>query len=78
MMMSTEQMRRIREYELGTIMSILPKGCSILEIGAGTEVQAKLLSEKRYSVIDTKISIRCRMILSYLFGSSGHIYIETV
>ena len=35
-MMSPEQIQQIREHELRTILSELPKGCSILEIGAGT------------------------------------------
>ncbi|MHC4268337.1 MAG: class I SAM-dependent methyltransferase [Planctomycetota bacterium] len=57
-MMSPEQIQRIREHELRTILPELPKGCSILEIGAGTGGQAKLLSEEGYSVkaIDIKTS----------------------
>ncbi len=57
-MISPEQIQRIREHELRTVLPNLPKGCSILEIGAGTAWQAKLLSEEGYSVraIDVKTS----------------------
>ena len=56
--MSAEQIQQIREYELRTILTEFPKGCSILEIGAGTGGQTKLLSEEGYSVnaIDVKTS----------------------
>jgi SAM-dependent methyltransferase len=61
-MMSPDQLQRIREYELISVLPHLPKGCSILEIGAGTGRLAKLLSEKGYSVqaIDVKTSQHSR------------------
>ena len=37
--MSPEQIQRIREHELRTILSELSKGCRILEIGVGTKRQ---------------------------------------
>ncbi|MDH4230867.1 MAG: class I SAM-dependent methyltransferase, partial [Nitrospirota bacterium] len=60
--MSTEQLQRIREYELISVLPHLPAGCSVLEIGAGTGLLSKLLSEKGYSVqaIDVKTSQHSR------------------
>ena len=49
---------KLRERELSFVVSEIPKGCNILEIGAGTGWQAKLLYERGYSVqaIDIKDS----------------------
>lgn len=43
-------LHKIRNHELNTIVSVLPKGARILEIGGGTGLQAKQLSELGFKV----------------------------
>jgi len=61
-MISPEQLERIREYELISVLPYFPKGCSVLEIGAGSGLLSQLLSRKGYSVqaIDIKTSQHCK------------------
>jgi len=48
--MSIRHLQKIREYELDQLIPWLPKGSSILEIGAGAGWQAKALAERGYVV----------------------------
>ena len=43
-------LHKIRNHELNTIFSVLPKGTRILEIGGGTGLQAKQLSKLGFKV----------------------------
>ncbi|GIW60946.1 MAG: hypothetical protein KatS3mg087_2012 [Patescibacteria group bacterium] len=46
-----EYLRMIRSYELEQVASMLPEQGRILELGAGTGYQAKLLAQRGYEVI---------------------------
>jgi ubiquinone/menaquinone biosynthesis C-methylase UbiE len=49
-MFSLAFLNELREYEFQTYLGHFPAGCNILEIGGGTGIQAKLLSERGYHV----------------------------
>lgn len=49
--MNIALLHRIRTYELGAAVPFLPKKGRLLEIGAGTGMQARLLAERGYEVV---------------------------
>lgn len=49
-MFSVDFLNQIRAYEFGAYVAHFPKGCRILEIGGGTGIQAKMLSELGYDI----------------------------
>ena len=49
-------LKEIREYEIGQVLSLLPQRSTILEIGAGAGWQAKLLAEKGFIVTAIDLS----------------------
>lgn len=49
--MNLNHLQKIRKYELTLVLPELPEGSKILEIGAGSGWQAKLISEKGFQVI---------------------------
>ena len=48
--MNYQHLKRIRDFELEEVVSLMPSGSSILEIGAGAGWQAKNLSERGFHV----------------------------
>lgn len=48
--MDTQLLKQIREYELGQVVSLMPQGSSVLEIGAGAGWQTKMLADKVFKV----------------------------
>ncbi|MBF0266930.1 MAG: hypothetical protein HQL46_16830, partial [Gammaproteobacteria bacterium] len=49
-MFNTQFLNTIREYELNYFINNLDKSSKILEVGGGTGVQAKILSETGYKI----------------------------
>ena len=47
---SSTHLQSIRQHELAMALPLLPAGCRVLELGAGTGWQAKLLAEAGYQV----------------------------
>jgi SAM-dependent methyltransferase len=45
-----EHLERIREYELGVVLPLLPRGAKVLEVGAGAGWQARALARLGYEV----------------------------
>jgi SAM-dependent methyltransferase len=56
--MDTQLLKQIREYEVGQVVSLMPQGSFVLEIGAGAGWQAKHMVENGFVVeaIDLKQS----------------------
>lgn len=49
-MFSTEFLHQIREHEMAVVAAHLPPRATVLEVGGGTGLQAKLLSERGFRV----------------------------
>jgi ubiquinone/menaquinone biosynthesis C-methylase UbiE len=49
-MLSLEFLNKIRTFEVNMILPIIPSGSSILEIGAGTGWQARILAEHGFNI----------------------------
>lgn len=74
--MKLELQRAIREYEIEQVIPLIPKGSSILEIGAGAGWQARRLAETGFDV--TAIDLKNRSLAPHSVWDTQHYDGKTV